>query len=131
MSRTPGRAILFQYSWYQRAHVTWRPFDIAARNPVVAAAIFWRADTADGIRTARLAHPRNGLWLCGRGHRRLYAHGHSQLDSAPALARIAAAFAPSVLLFHIAAFAWIAAFAGFAAAYGPLLIRHPPNWAKC
>jgi uncharacterized protein involved in response to NO len=47
-----------------------------------------------------------------------------------ALSRIAAAFAPSVLLFHIAAFAWIAAFAGFAAVYGPLLIRHPPNWAK-
>jgi uncharacterized protein involved in response to NO len=66
-----------------------------------------------------------------RGHRRLSAHGHSQLDRAPALVRIAAAFAPSVLLFHIAAFAWIAAFAGFAAAYGPLLIRHPPNWAKC
>ncbi len=47
-----------------------------------------------------------------------------------ALARIAAAFAPSVLLFHIAAFAWIAAFGGFAAVYGPLLIRHPPNWAR-
>jgi uncharacterized protein involved in response to NO len=47
-----------------------------------------------------------------------------------ALARIAAAFAPSVLLFHIAAFAWIAAFAGFAALYGPLLVRRPPNWAK-
>jgi uncharacterized protein involved in response to NO len=47
-----------------------------------------------------------------------------------ALSRIAAAFAPSVLLFHIAAFAWIAAFAGFAAVYGPLLVRHPPNWAK-
>jgi uncharacterized protein involved in response to NO len=46
------------------------------------------------------------------------------------LARIAAAFAPSILLFHIAAFAWIAAFAGFAAVYGPLLMRHPPNWAR-
>jgi uncharacterized protein involved in response to NO len=47
-----------------------------------------------------------------------------------ALGRIFAAFAPSVLLFHVAAFAWIAAFAGFVAVYGPLLIRHPPNWAR-
>jgi uncharacterized protein involved in response to NO len=46
------------------------------------------------------------------------------------LTRIAAAFAPSVLLLHVAGFAWIAAFTGFAAVYGPLLIRHPPNWAR-
>jgi len=46
------------------------------------------------------------------------------------LARIAAAFAPSVLLLHLAGFAWVAAFAGFAAAYGPLLLRHPPAWAN-
>ena len=49
-----------------------------------------------------------------------------------ALARIAAALLPvsSMLLLHVAAFAWIAAFGGFAAVYGPLLIRHPPNWAR-
>jgi len=46
------------------------------------------------------------------------------------LARIAAAFAPSVLLLHLAGFAWVAAFAGFAAVYGPLLLRHPPAWAN-
>jgi uncharacterized protein involved in response to NO len=47
-----------------------------------------------------------------------------------ALARIAAAFEPSVLLLHVAGFAWVAAFAGFAVAYGPMLLRYPPSWAK-
>ena len=46
-----------------------------------------------------------------------------------ALARIAAAFAPSSALLHLAAFAWILAFGGFAAVYGPLLIGRAPVWA--
>lgn len=40
-----------------------------------------------------------------------------------ALSRILAAFEPSVLLYHVAALTWVLAFAGFAAAYGPLLLR--------
>jgi uncharacterized protein involved in response to NO len=44
-----------------------------------------------------------------------------------ALARISAALAPewSFVLLHVAAFAWAAAFLGFAAVYGPMLLR--PN----
>jgi uncharacterized protein involved in response to NO len=40
-----------------------------------------------------------------------------------ALARIVAAFAPSLVLLHIAGFAWAAAFGGFALLYGPLLAQ--------
>jgi uncharacterized protein involved in response to NO len=47
-----------------------------------------------------------------------------------ALARIFAAFEPSSALLHIAAFAWILAFGGFAAVYGPLLMGRPPVWAE-
>lgn len=39
------------------------------------------------------------------------------------LARIAAAFSPSAALFDVAALLWAAAFAGFAVAYGPALVR--------
>jgi uncharacterized protein involved in response to NO len=39
------------------------------------------------------------------------------------LARIAAAFAPDMVLLHVAAFAWVAAFGGFVLAYGALLVR--------
>ena len=46
-----------------------------------------------------------------------------------ALVRIWAAFEPSYTLLHIAALAWVAAFAGFAAIYGPLLLGRPPAWA--
>jgi uncharacterized protein involved in response to NO len=46
------------------------------------------------------------------------------------LARIAAAFAPSSLLLHIAASAWILAFGGFAGIFGPLLLGRPPNWGS-
>jgi uncharacterized protein involved in response to NO len=45
-----------------------------------------------------------------------------------ALARILAAFEPSLLLFHVAAIAWVAAFAGFAMIYGPVLLGRPPVW---
>jgi len=47
-----------------------------------------------------------------------------------ALARIFAAFAPSSALLHIAAFAWVLAFGGFAAVYGPLLMGRAPVWAE-
>ena len=48
-----------------------------------------------------------------------------------ALARIAAAFAPSsILLLHIAASAWILAFGGFAGIFGPLLLGRPPTWGS-
>jgi uncharacterized protein involved in response to NO len=39
------------------------------------------------------------------------------------LVRIVAAFSPDVVLLHIAALAWVAAFGGFALIYGPLLVR--------
>ena len=45
------------------------------------------------------------------------------------LARIAAAFQPSSALLYAAAFAWVLAFGGFAAIFGPLLLGRPPNWA--
>lgn len=45
------------------------------------------------------------------------------LALASALVRIAAAFSPSVALLHLAALLWAAAFAGFAVAYGPALVR--------
>jgi uncharacterized protein involved in response to NO len=48
---------------------------------------------------------------------------------AAAVTRIWAAFEPSFLLLHVAALAWVAAFAGFAAIYGRLLLGHPPAWA--
>jgi uncharacterized protein involved in response to NO len=38
-----------------------------------------------------------------------------------ALARIVAAFVPSLVLLHVAGFSWAAAFGGFASLYGPLL----------
>jgi len=44
-----------------------------------------------------------------------------------ALTRIAAAFEPSSILLHTAAFAWIMAFGGFAGIFGPLLLGHPPT----
>jgi uncharacterized protein involved in response to NO len=47
-----------------------------------------------------------------------------------ALARIAAAFEPSSALLHAAAFAWVLAFGGFAAVYGPLLIGRAPVWEE-
>jgi uncharacterized protein involved in response to NO len=47
-----------------------------------------------------------------------------------ALARIFAAFEPSSALLHIAAFAWVLAFGGFAAIYGPLLMGRAPVWAE-
>ena len=47
-----------------------------------------------------------------------------------ALARIFAAFEPSSAVLHIAAFAWVLAFGGFAAVYGPLLMGRAPVWAE-
>jgi uncharacterized protein involved in response to NO len=47
-----------------------------------------------------------------------------------ALARIVAAFQPSSALLHVAAFAWVLAFGGFAAIYGALLMGRAPMWAE-
>jgi uncharacterized protein involved in response to NO len=46
-----------------------------------------------------------------------------------ALARICAALHPawSIALLHVAAFTWVAAFLGFAAGFGPLLIGTRPT----
>jgi len=43
-----------------------------------------------------------------------------------ALSRILAAFEPTIVLFHVAAVGWVLAFAGFAVAYGPSLLRRRP-----
>jgi uncharacterized protein involved in response to NO len=47
-----------------------------------------------------------------------------------ALTRIAAAFEPSNALLYAAAFAWVLAFGGFAAIFGPLLLGRSPTWGK-
>jgi len=47
-----------------------------------------------------------------------------------ALSRIAAAFIPSNALLSVAALAWVLAFGGFVAAFGPLLAARPPAWAE-
>jgi uncharacterized protein involved in response to NO len=44
------------------------------------------------------------------------------------LARIVAAFVGSFELLHLAEFAWLAAFGGFAATYAPLLLLRRPAW---
>jgi uncharacterized protein involved in response to NO len=46
-----------------------------------------------------------------------------------ALARIVAAFEPSVGLLYAAGFAWFLAFGGFAVFFGPLLAGRPPIWS--
>lgn len=45
-----------------------------------------------------------------------------------ALARILATFEPSSALLHAAVFAWVLAFGGFAAIFGPLLLGLPTAW---
>jgi uncharacterized protein involved in response to NO len=52
------------------------------------------------------------------------------LAVAAALLRVFAAFAPSVVLLHVAALAWVGAFGGFVVIYGPLLLCRPPQWAS-
>ena len=47
---------------------------------------------------------------------------------AAALLRIVAAFVGDVALLDLSALAWIAAFAGFAIVYGPMLAGQPPAW---
>ncbi|KAB2875380.1 MAG: NnrS family protein [Pseudorhodoplanes sp.] len=46
-----------------------------------------------------------------------------------AVLRIASAFSSEVTILYLAATLWIAAFGGFAAVYGPWLIRRPPAWS--
>lgn len=96
--------------------------------PVGAGLHAWTAG-AIGIMTlavmtrATLGHTGQPLVATG-GTQAIYA-----LAVLAVLARIAAAFAPSSLLLHLATFAWIGAFGGFAIVFGPLLVRRPPSWA--
>jgi uncharacterized protein involved in response to NO len=46
-----------------------------------------------------------------------------------AILRIASAFTGDMVLMHIAAAAWVLAFAGFAGIYGPRLVWRPPAWS--
>lgn len=46
-----------------------------------------------------------------------------------AITRVTAAFTDTLILMHISAFAWVLAFGGFAAVYGPGLVRRPPSWS--
>jgi uncharacterized protein involved in response to NO len=48
---------------------------------------------------------------------------------AAALLRVAAALGGWPVLTHVAGVAWVAAFGGFVAIYGPLLIARPPAWS--
>jgi uncharacterized protein involved in response to NO len=50
-----------------------------------------------------------------------------------AVLRIVAAFNGDIVLLHLAVAAWVAAFGGFALAYGPMLIARRPAWqdARC
>jgi uncharacterized protein involved in response to NO len=69
----------------------------------------------------------------GHTGRPLVASGPTQAVYAfavvAALSRIIAAFTGSSDLLHLAAFAWLAAFGGYAVTYAPLLLRRPPVWA--
>lgn len=47
-----------------------------------------------------------------------------------ALARIIAAFTDGMVFMHISATAWVLAFGGFAAVYGPRLIGRKPVWSR-
>jgi uncharacterized protein involved in response to NO len=71
---------------------------------------------------ATLGHTGRPL-IAGAGTQAIYA-----LALMAAIARIVAAFTPSLLLLEGAAAAWVAAFGGFVILYGPLLARRPPVW---
>lgn len=71
-------------------------------------AVMTRATLGHTGRPLRAAAATQALYLCA-----LVA----------ALARIAAALAPSVFMLEVAAWAWVVAFAGFVVVYGPLLLR--------
>jgi uncharacterized protein involved in response to NO len=47
-----------------------------------------------------------------------------------AVTRITAAFTGDMVFMHISATAWVLAFGGFAAVYGPRLIGRPPVWLR-
>ena len=47
-----------------------------------------------------------------------------------AVPRITAAFTGDMVFMHISATAWVLAFGGFAAVYGPRLIGRPPVWLR-
>jgi uncharacterized protein involved in response to NO len=109
---------------------------------LLGAAILWPADFPTSAALHAWTAGAFGLMTLAVMTRASLGHtGHDLVASIPTqliylaalvavLARIITAFTPSVLLLHVAGFAWIAAFAGFAVVYGPLLLRHPPNWTK-
>src|SRR5262245_27741620 len=70
----------------------------------------------------------------GHTGRPLVASGATQavyaLAIVAALTRIVAVFTGSGQLLHLAAFAWLAAFGGYAVSYAPLLLQRPPVWAS-
>jgi uncharacterized protein involved in response to NO len=72
---------------------------------------------------ASLGHTGQAL-VASAGTQAIYA-----LAGGAALMRIAATFAGSITLTYLASLAWVAAFAGFAILYGPLLARRQPVWA--
>lgn len=49
---------------------------------------------------------------------------------AAAVLRICAAFESSMILLDLAGVAWVCAFGGFVALYGPLLVGRPPAWSS-
>lgn len=71
---------------------------------------------------ATLGHTGQPL-AASRGTQAIYA-----LAAIGAVLRVAAAIAGSRMLLDLGGLFWIAAFAGFAVLFGPLLIGRPPNW---
>jgi uncharacterized protein involved in response to NO len=71
---------------------------------------------------ATLGHTGQPL-AASRGTQAIYA-----LAALGAVLRVAAAIAGSRMLLDLGGLFWIAAFAGFAVLFGPLLIGRPPSW---
>jgi uncharacterized protein involved in response to NO len=100
-----------------------------ARWPVSAGVHAWTAG-AVGLMTLAI------MTRASLGHtgQQLVASVPTQLIYAcallAALTRIVAAFEPSIPMLLIAGAAWILAFGGFAAFFGPKLLQRPPSWTK-
>ena len=107
-----GAAILWPADWPVSAGLhTW----MAGAAGLMTLAVMTRASLAHTGCKLVASRPTQLIYLCA-----LVA----------ALVRIFAAFEPSSALLHIAAFAWVLAFGGFAAVYGPLLMGRAPVWAE-
>jgi uncharacterized protein involved in response to NO len=101
---------------------------LSAHVPAGAALHAWTAGAA-GLMTlavmtrASLGHTGHAL-AAGTATQAIYA-----LAFVAAVLRIVAACLGATALLHAAGFAWIAAFGGFVAIYGPLLAGRPAAWA--